>query len=96
MDPYYFNEFFLKVRRKEKLNQTNFARRLGVSRQAVSGIELLKQRISYDLLERFCQEFGYRLYFQSFKEDLEKRPVRELPPLPKVYKPKKKIRLKVL
>lgn len=70
MDPYYVNDFFQKERKKHGISQYRLAQLLGVTRQAISNIELYKNKVSYEVIEKFCEVFGYKLYFQTYKQEL--------------------------
>jgi transcriptional regulator with XRE-family HTH domain len=68
MDIYYFNDFLKKTRLKRGLTQQQFADALGITKQAVSAIEAYKNKVSHEVIEVFCNQFEYRVYFQNFKD----------------------------
>jgi transcriptional regulator with XRE-family HTH domain len=68
MDLYYFNHFMLKERQRRRMSQEAFADKLGITKQAISNIELYKNKVAIETVSKFCEEFGFRLYFQTFKK----------------------------
>ena len=55
MDVIYLKE----LRKKMRLNQTNFAKSVGVSRQVISQYELGKKPFSLETYRKFKQSFGF-------------------------------------
>lgn len=68
MDIYYFNHFMSKERQRRRLSQEKFAEMLGITKQAVSSIELYKNKVAIETVSKFCEVFGFKLYFQTFKK----------------------------
>lgn len=68
MDVYYFNHFIAKERQRRRMSQEKFAQKLGITKQAISYIELYQNKVSLETIAKFCEEFGYKLYFQTFKK----------------------------
>ena len=64
----YFVEALIKERKKQKLNQRDLGKKLGLSQSWISKIEVQKDNFTVDMMHKYCVALNVSPFYLMFNE----------------------------